>query len=98
MDELKPCPFCGSNNGVVLDSPEYVACMVCGFEGVAIEDYNRRPIEDALHAENERLRSALAWYADPENYLTGFDKPGQIVWNVMYEGGERARRALKGGE
>ena len=52
---------------------------------------------DEVRAENERLRAALAWYADPENYLTGFDKPGQIVWNVMYEGGERARKALEGG-
>ncbi len=59
-DELKPCPFCGSNNGVVLDSPEYVACIVCGFEGVAIQDYNRRPIEDELRAERDAAVARVA--------------------------------------
>lgn len=51
-----------------------------------------------LRSRIAELEAALAWYADPENYLTVFDKPGQVVWNVMYEGGERARKALKGGE
>jgi len=53
---------------------------------------------EQLRARVTELEEALAWYADTENYLTVFEKPGQLVWNVMYEGGERARNALKGGE
>ena len=101
-DELKPCPFCGSNEGVVFDSPEYVACVTCGFEGVAVQDFNRRPIEDELRARVAELEAALEWYADIKNYLRG--APGEYtprefitpMW--LCDVGERARKALKGGE
>ena len=52
MEELKPCPFCGSKD-VFIDNPDshcfYVACANCGVNGTttntkarAIEAWNRR--------------------------------------------------------
>ena len=66
--ELKPCPFCGGKAKCI----EYyglfhVICCDCYIAGrdrpsidEAIEAWNIRPIEDALQAENERLKKELA--------------------------------------
>jgi hypothetical protein len=42
-----------------------------------------------LQAENAKLRAALGWYADRENYETGQDAP-----DVLIDGGAYAKRAL----
>ena len=69
--ELKPCPFCG--NEAEFNSDEFgegVCCKSCGAtmhngvygeEGrkLASADWNARPIENELEAENARLREAL---------------------------------------
>ena len=77
MDELKACPFCGAEldkhgcltrNGVVTDyyihpAPDEVRddeCPLCGCVFRAAT-WNRRPLEDALQAEIERLREAQRW-------------------------------------
>lgn len=53
----------------------------------------------ALKAENARLREALEWYADEDNYTT--DELGRVVEHVHFsvglvdsDAGERARAAL----
>lgn len=68
-DELKPCPFCGGE--AVLNTESFsgveVFCIDCiigtGTRSSirdAINMWNTRPAEDALKAENERLKEALA--------------------------------------
>ena len=68
---LKPCPFCGSEAEFNSDEfGEGVCCKSCGAtihngvygeEGrkLASADWNSRPIENELEAENARLREAL---------------------------------------
>lgn len=52
-----------------------------------------------LRAEIERLRTALAWYADEKNYHEEYYEDERCEdSNVMDDRGERARNALKGGE
>lgn len=55
MEELKPCPFCGSKNIEVFGKDEYwTRCTECGASGP--EDYNATP-EDAIRAWNQRFTS-----------------------------------------
>ena len=71
--ELKPCPFCGQHARIFISEGAFPRFIVrCGnsvcpkqptvetnsLEGV-IALWNTRPIEDALQAENTRLRKAL---------------------------------------
>ena len=70
-ENLKRCPFCG--NEAEFNSDEFgegVCCKSCGAtmhngvygeEGrkLASADWNARPIENELEAENARLREAL---------------------------------------
>ncbi len=70
-ENLKICPFCGSEAEFNSDEfGEGVCCKSCGAamhngvygeEGrrLASADWNARPIEDELEAENARLREAL---------------------------------------
>lgn len=118
MDELKPCPFCGKKIEIKIDGGySWGECESCGSTTPVVlvigtndarissakRKCNARPVEDALRAENERLRSALAWYADENNYLRG--APGENVFPAesltpmwLCDVGERARKALEGGE
>ena len=70
MDNLKPCPFCGNLLEIVhKNGSKYVRCIsgTCIFEtarhGYHISDdelikrCNRRPAEEALKKEVERLKS-----------------------------------------
>lgn len=61
MSELKPCPFCGSE---ATDEANYCACCNpdCEFVGWFFlkEQWNTRPVEDALRAENEELKAKVA--------------------------------------
>ena len=61
MINLKPCPFCGGNDIVYEEALSVTYCNDCGGEldeGFG-SDWNTRPIEDALQAENERLKEEL---------------------------------------
>jgi len=70
MSELKPCPFCGSDNVKSEEPLDVIYCLDCGAEmATDLGDWNTRPIEDELHAriaelevENERLQDA--WFVD----------------------------------
>jgi len=60
-EELKACPFCGGNDIVYEEALSVTYCNDCGGEldeGFG-SDWNTRPIEDALQAENERLKEEL---------------------------------------
>lgn len=67
--------------------------------GELLKDTPTPPDLAALQAENKRLRDALAWYADDDNHVL---KPrGGYEYsktNVEIDDGERARKALEGGE
>ncbi len=67
-NELKPCPFCGEEVQLVtverIDNEGYADSMTyvdCENHNMVIrpDEWNRRPIEDALKTEIERLRSML---------------------------------------
>lgn len=50
-----------------------------------------------LHAENQKLRNCLAWYADKTNYEHWRNgNPPELMYLKILHGddGERARRAL----
>ena len=78
MSELKPCPFCGEEIlwNVYPDGEIQGHCTTKGcqlfftdFIGMELSVWNSRPIEDALRAENERLRQALEVYADENAWV-----------------------------
>ena len=70
-EELKPCPFCGKNHlwtYSVSYAPEGLRFVKCAkdpqeddgcVDGVSLSTWQKRPIEDALRAENEKLKEAL---------------------------------------
>ena len=53
---LKACPFCGKRAAVIATRPvnkkwiEYPLCEYCGAECETVEQWNTRPLEDALRA------------------------------------------------
>jgi hypothetical protein len=62
-DELKACPFCGSD-AMTSDDGDYVWCnghrnSCPGYVGSRVEKWNRRPLEDALTAERDALETKL---------------------------------------
>ena len=67
MSELKPCPFCGSEN--VKLRTEHWICYHCG--ATAYWSHNTRPIEDELQARITQLTSERDdWKADAERLAT----------------------------
>ena len=64
---IKPCPFCGSTD--IDCNGHFVSCADCHSSGPdetlpdrdwVIARWNRRPEEDRLHDEIERLKMCLA--------------------------------------
>jgi hypothetical protein len=71
-DELKPCPFCG-DKAEVYERPNYVLVGCSGEKNevcdlitcsMTPEEWNTRPIEDALLAACEAMFLSLAAYMD----------------------------------
>jgi Lar family restriction alleviation protein len=70
MTNLKPCPFCGGEAGVVANRPfpdAYVQCGECDAEGpvsaseaAAVNAWNRRVVDPALAAAEARAEKAEA--------------------------------------
>lgn len=61
---LQPCPFCGKPGERWVDEGgdhprTALGCRDCGIEMWPVEDWNRRPIEDALRAEIKRLHGVI---------------------------------------
>jgi rubrerythrin len=78
-EELKPCPFCGGGQAVtsmLIGGKVDIVCISCGHLSVGFDDeisaiaaWNRRPEEDRLRAENERLKPLAANGIDLANDL-----------------------------
>lgn len=105
-EELRSCPFCGGNKFMeqYYNDDVRIRCKKCGLTAdyytkleYAINGWNTRPIEDALRAENERLRAILKLL--PLDY---FDKPREELdaadfvdcSNSFIEAMDKARKAL----
>lgn len=77
MDELKPCPFCGSLNvdhaAPAIDAPPHPECLDCGASARDLRTWNRRA---ALEAEQPVAVEPAAWYRD-ENFTRSFS-PGPV--------------------
>jgi hypothetical protein len=106
-DELKLCPFCEQEETNQVDvvkirSRFKCICVNCGTSSIdsitsegAVENWNYRPREDALQAENERLRKALETYADYHNWEiqpSGYPD----LWHGKDAGPDVAEKALEG--
>ena len=67
MSEMKPCPFCGSENTVRLpynDHADIERCKNCNLTIIVPFGYtmwNTRPIEDALHSRIAELEAERRW-------------------------------------
>ena len=69
MDNLKPCPFCGSGAIEVCawENSTDISCLDCDYtikchdcdEEDAVDYWNTRPVEDALTAEVERMKDRV---------------------------------------
>lgn len=101
---LKPCPFCGDSGFSVLKEGS-IYVIQCGSclcktgamtEKDVIEYWNGRPIEDALTAENNRLREALENIKNRAEDEESF--ASLATYGFAFEIEELARKALKGGE
>ncbi len=60
-EELRPCPFCGGKNVLsteLQDGLPFIAYCQCGAENEA-ENWNTRPIEDALKKRIAELEALL---------------------------------------
>jgi hypothetical protein len=79
--ELKPCPFCNSEPYDARPDEMNIAwCKnsACEFsESIPVEQWNTRPIEDALRAEIAALKEAQL------NTRTYFNVYDDVVWNKI---------------
>ena len=69
-DKLKPCPFCGSPAELIynLDGEDIATCSNKGGDchnvsayGVYLNEWQRRPLEDALNARIAELEASRRW-------------------------------------
>ena len=93
-EEWKSCPMCGDSLEIVhRNGSKYVRCIACIFETARHGDYisddelkrrcNRRPAEDALKAEVERIKAKLhkLWYLCRERRRRPYITP--IEYNFL---------------
>ena len=71
-DELKKCPFCGSEGEILFYgnvSVKYASCKntKCSLM-TPLDEWQSRPIEDALRAKLDEAKEALEVYAVKEAY------------------------------
>lgn len=78
-DRLKSCPFCGFNVFYVQDRPDHperilIRCLNadCPLHReyiFTLEQWQSRPLEDALRAKLEMARNVLMYLHDPSGYF-----------------------------
>jgi len=58
-EELKACPFCGSKADIYHDRQDVAVCSNgdCNNCGIPVDEWNTRPIEDALRKQLEGMES-----------------------------------------
>ena len=103
MSDLKPCPFCGEMPKVnewtlkgITDKRCFCdneKCPVYLSKTIAIDDWNTRPIEDALNKRIARAKELLDAEMLPYKGTRTIDLPGhylqlQQVIDVLNGGGE----------
>lgn len=103
--ELKLCPFCGSNGhqtknlkGRVSYSCENGMCPSYRVD-MCLDEWQSRPLETALEAENKRLREALEKCEFGDS--CGIDGPGRCpvcYGRSSHRDGCEVQSALNGGK
>ena len=111
MSELKLCPFCGGEAQVntwtmhgITESRCFCPNSDCpnSVRTVALEQWNARPIEDALRAEIARLQEKLHDEMSQLEIATDLGNKRWVALNDIYENGEKhnanwcKRKAQKG--
>lgn len=82
-DQLKPCPFCGSQPEETARKEGLVWCPVCPV-GRTADQWNHRPTESdasrsAAGSERERCIEALKWKVCPDTTSYGAAPYAEIV-------------------
>lgn len=103
--ELKPCPFCGSeeitNHGFCVECNHCTGRIGAATEAEAITAWQARPIEDELRAENKRLKDDIQTMINKtaDNKLDGYRELGQRAADAENERDELKAEIerLKGG-
>lgn len=83
MSELKPCPFCGSNNAKKSVVYGETSCQDCGAKSI-VGNWNTRPLEDAKDAEISRLKEWDKKYGVIFNAMAK-ERDDAVVANAMLE-------------
>ena len=102
MSELKPCPFCNippASKTSKIDGKEYYSCLVADCPNgswLTADEWNTRPIEDALtariaelEAENNRLAELLHNELSSVEIATDLGNKRWVALNDIYENGEK---------
>ena len=96
MSELKPCPFCGSPAYSYHDNCIDFAGVKCDLGGCVCADilitennWNNRPIEDALTARIAELEAETVSYT----HLRAHETPEQLVCRLLLE--KKKKRTTK---
>lgn len=83
--ELKPCPFCGSKDVVLVEIPEDTHCVECWDCSAKVESYNG--MDDAIAGWNSRA-------IDRDELLKIADECKRTNINNMTDWAERIRKAV----
>lgn len=60
MSEMKPCPFCGSDNVKSEEPLGIIYCWYCGADmATDLDEWNTRPIEDDLRKRIAELEAMV---------------------------------------
>jgi len=86
-EELKACPFCGSNNIRPAQEESGVICRNCGTEGY--HSWNTRPLEDALRARIAELEASDKY--DTELTEKRFDEEATLWKRIVERRDERIK-------
>lgn len=89
MSELKPCPFCGGKNELKQERGYVDVCCALIGSTISIDEWNTRPIEDALQAEIDRLQEKLHDELSQLEIATDLGNKRWLALNDIYKDGEK---------